>query len=583
MNIWQNTPDSAALSQQVESELASLRQHLEAFSSRHQEAAERLSIGNGMPADPDMALMLQGTALLCAKLHLRLNDGYSALCEQLLEIMAQDLLVPLPAMCIGRITDYAGSSVVHLGSNTRFQAQIGENTHDFFSTVDVEIPPWNLLSLTVSRGPFPESRTASIPAGSALKLALSSRCKNTPKDNNLSSLLFYLPPYAASANELFDLITSKCLGVLVSSEEDTFSLPPEKVILPAFKDDWSLLPINGLTFSGLNTLHQFLSFPDFFRFIQIDLGEIKNHLVRPTFEVWLLFDDISPTIGRSITPEHMLLGCVPLANIYPSRSGPAPLHHKETEFPIPKSPIYPDSRIFKITEITDISDPDTPKQLPPFLSSPLTESALSWMMVRKPETDCLIFEDTRSQRSRQPSPLLVVHALCYDTTAIELPMGTMLDCYCNQLPGVSATMIGRGYPVRPSPMRKHPPWSQLASLLLNSRTLFVDDHAHTRFSELLALFFSPESGIDKTITTCITELKSRQEVMPVINNNHCYASIGCQFYLRLNKNSIAGLPVSLFVHMIADALDAWRPFGNRSGLSAGFTHESEWRWRLNHE
>ena len=583
MNIWQNTPNSAALSHQIESELAHLRKHLEAFASRHQDAAERLSIGNGMPADPDMALMLQGIAFLCAKLHLRLNDGYSALCEQLLEIMAQDLLMPLPAMCIGRITDYTGANVVHLESQSRFQAQIGENTHDFFSTEAVDIPPWDIQSLSTSRGPFPESKTAFILAGSALKLTLSSLNQSSPKDSNLCSLLFYLPPYTASANDFFDLISSKCLGMMVSSGSEIFSLPSENITLPTFKDDWSLLPINSLTFSGLTTLRQFLSFPDVFRFIQIDLGEIQEHLIHPDFEIWLLFDNISPTLSRAVTPEHMLLRCVPLANIYPSRGGPVPLNLKETELPIPKSPIYPDSRIFKITDITDISDPDNPKQLSPFLSSPLTESALTWMMIRRSEQDYLIFEDTRSQQSQQPPPLMVVNALCYDTTAVELPAGTALDCYCNQLPGVSATMVGRGYPVRPSPMRNRPPWSQLASLLLNSRTLFADDHAHTRFSELLTLFFSPESGIDKAITTCITELKSRQEVMPIINNNHFYASIGCQFYVRLNKNGIAGVPISLFVSMIADALNAWRPFGNRSGLSAGFTHETEWRWKLSHD
>ena len=88
-------------------------------------------------------------------------------------------------------------------------------------------------------------------------------------------------------------------------------------------------------------------------------------------------------------------------------------------------------------------------------------------------------------------------------------------------------------------MKDRPAWSQLASLLLNSRTLFMDAHGHTRLAELLSLFYCPGSGIDKTVIGCITSVSSCQEVVPVISDNHIFASLGCHFYLRFDKASVA--------------------------------------------
>ena len=79
-------------------EFQSLNEQLHHFANDWPEAAHSLELERGRPSDPDMARLLDSLVWLCARLQVRLDDGYQSVSQQLLRLFYPDFLKPIPAM-----------------------------------------------------------------------------------------------------------------------------------------------------------------------------------------------------------------------------------------------------------------------------------------------------------------------------------------------------------------------------------------------------------------------------------------------------------------------------------------------------
>ena len=459
MNIWQLNRGDENLQGYIEQELDSLREYLKGYERLHPEAAVKLGISGGLPTDTDMALLVQGMAFLTARLNRRLDDGYGELCRQLLNIMAQELLAPLPAAGIARFTVLKNKTVTCIEKGTRFTVECEGRQHDCVCPVSLNIPPWQIDAIELNRGPFPSDDMINPVAGAGMHLQLSPTEPGLlPVVSELKNLLFYLPSYAAQADELFDLICGHLTSVVISCGGMLYELEPECISLPAFADDWWILPEKSLMFPGLRQMQEFFAYPDSFRFINLSLESVWSKLNRCGLDIWLLFDDAAISLMKAVGPQHMSLGCVPLINIFPARLGPARLDHETLLMPLKPGPVYPDSRVYRVCEVTDISKGDAPQAVPHFQRINGLAEKLGWMMVRKEQRDTLLFTDTRSRREQSSATLLVIDVLSYDSHATEFTPDAPVECLSDVAPGAKLALLGRGYPVRMvSPSSQLPP------------------------------------------------------------------------------------------------------------------------------
>ena len=119
----------------------------------------------------------------------------------------------------------------------------------------------------------------------------------------------------------------------------------------------------------------------------------------------------------------------------------------------------------------------------------------------------------------------------------------LFDC----LPGSTAQVLVRSWSVRGLEDRR-PGWLLLGSLLMNPRSLFCDENVEERLSNIMALFFRKDSGLEPSIINAIKSLSCEQEVCPVDHHSHHYmVSLGCRFEVRLNTASFNSLPTLLML------------------------------------
>ena len=211
-NFWQAQADDHSLRNYIEQEINALHQELAQFEQRHPDIAQKLQLLGGRPKDPDMTLMLEGVALLMARLQQRLDSHYDAIAEQLLNLMAQEVTAPLPAAAIIELLQLKNRTHVKLEANSQFIVNSEhEGQQDFRTPFTVSIPPWQVESAMLSRGPFPLPTTLTEGARVGLQIVCSTELSGLsvpPPDQQ--QLDFYINPQAPLSNLLFDLMAGPC-------------------------------------------------------------------------------------------------------------------------------------------------------------------------------------------------------------------------------------------------------------------------------------------------------------------------------------------------------------------------------------
>src|SRR5205823_11757217 len=81
-------------------ELTFLRQIGAEFAEKYPKVASRLQLEPDRCEDPHVERLLEGFALLAARVHLKINDDFPLITEALLNILYPHYLRPVPAMSV---------------------------------------------------------------------------------------------------------------------------------------------------------------------------------------------------------------------------------------------------------------------------------------------------------------------------------------------------------------------------------------------------------------------------------------------------------------------------------------------------
>lgn len=501
-------------------ELAALRDDAGEFAQRYPRVASRLLLTGETSSDPSVERLLEGVAFLAARVHRRLDDSFADITETLLEILAPQLVRPMPArLMVQARYDPARlprtfPATVPRGTMLRSGVVRSNQTIDaipctFRTTAAVDVWP---VEVTEARMlPLERSRVVGTAAQGTHVLSLRLACPEQVAFAGLGMDRLALTFQGADAVfDLYDAVTSRLNQVLVgpTGEGKYWPLPAEAVRPLGFEAEDALFDYDRRTHEGFRLLQDYFLFPE--KFLGVAVEGLRSCLTGIGSETELHFvfgeagtSTLCESLINQVDASMVQPNTVPAVNLFPMRSEPIPLRPGAIEYPVVADVRRP--RAFEVYSVEGAQLLARGQRIRHTPLSPLfgrlrayeDQPAGSWVLRRDVGADGGL--DTRIQIAGTgpdaPPPeegMVVLDLLC---TNRDLPQRMALTQTYGELSAVSGGSVqwrARGTvhrPLRP-PLGTDTLWRLLSQLSVNQMSLVEMDGTPLR--DLLRLF----AGID---------------------------------------------------------------------------------------
>jgi len=332
-------------------ELAFLRRMGSEFAARYPKVAGRLQLEPNKCEDPHVERLLEGFALLAARVHLRIDDDFPEIAEALLNIVYPHAVRPTPSMSLvefhpdpeqGKLT----SGLRIPAGTTLFSRPVGGVPTRFATSFDTTL--WPLRTAAV-RWAAPHQLNPTLRAGEAVG-ALSVQLEALPdvsiRSLPLESLRFHLAGEPGIVWTLHELLGSRCTEVVIREVESggrvqrSVTLPASSVSLAGFGRDEGVIPWEGRSFPGYRLLQEYFVFPEKFAFFDLSGLEILREAgFDQRAEIVFLFRSFERPERRAeletgVRADTVRLGCTPVVNLYKRVAEPVLITGTRQEYPL---------------------------------------------------------------------------------------------------------------------------------------------------------------------------------------------------------------------------------------------------------
>lgn len=352
-----------------ERELTYLRQMGGEFARKYPKVAGRLLLDPERCDDPHVSRLLEGFALLAARVHRRIDDDFPEICESLIRIVHPGYLRPTPSMTIVECQpDPAqGKKTVGMriprGTPLVSKATVEGLPCRFQTAYDVDLWPFSVASAEwrqPERMQRPPRATVGVQAVAAARLRL--RCQRDVVFTGLplSHLRFHLAGDASVVYSLYELLSDKCIEIQLRDPKDEkklISLDPSQLRMAGFDAEDSLLPFVRRSMDGHRLLQEYFAFPEKFLFFDLEgLEPLAQAGFGEEAEIVFLFSSFEraerqQVMELGVNERTFRLGCTPAINLFPKAAEPILLSQTRHDYTI-----VPDSRHSTVMEIFSIEE-----------------------------------------------------------------------------------------------------------------------------------------------------------------------------------------------------------------------------------
>jgi type VI secretion system protein ImpG len=333
----------------VERELGLLRQAGAGFAGRYPKLAGSLGTGGEGAADPHVERLIQGSAVLNARVGKLLDDGYAGFTEALLGMLYPHYLRPMPSCSIARIDhsgaragDHAGVTTLPRGTALTALGQ-AKVACRFRTVYDVAVAPvaigaaWFEPHIEV-----PPGLALPADAGAAICITLeSTRGALVQALAGLPRLRVFIDGEPSLRAALRDTLFMRAAGACVEADGQWRVLPGPPIAPVGFADDEALLPAAASEHGGYRLLGEYFAFPEKFDFFDIDLdavlADVPAGCARLTLRLALAGcrpDTPAARILRALVADNLVLGCTPIVNLYAQPATPIRVTHTLSSYPL---------------------------------------------------------------------------------------------------------------------------------------------------------------------------------------------------------------------------------------------------------
>lgn len=591
-----------------ERELTYLQQMGGEFARKYPQIAGRLLLDPDRCEDPHVKRLLEGFALLAARVHRRIDDDFPEIAESLTRIIHPGYLRPTPSLtvveCKADPAQGKRTAGVRLPRATEL---VSKQTVDglpcrFQTAYDVDLWPFSVVEAEwrqperMQRPPRPMS---GVQAVAAARLRL--RCYKDVVFSGLplNRLRFYLAGDAKSAYALYELLAEKCKEIQIrnpKNEETLIVLTPGHLKMIGFDRDENLLPSVRGSMDGHRLLQEYFALPEKFLFFDLDgLEPLAESGFGEEAEIVFLFSSFERSewqqaLELGVNARTFRLGCTPAINLFRQQAEPIPLDQTRHEYLV-----EPDSRHSAVMEVFSIEGVTAAN--PRFRNSVDLEPLYTYRHLsrdrndiafwvanrrlnefgeRRPSTMYISVVDLTGNFAHPEADVLLVQTL---STNFDLPFRLQIgleggDFEAPDFPAAQAVtaLVRPTVSVNPSGGRNHL-WRLISLLSLNY--LSLNEEGLTAMQEILRLHNMSDSPASENQVGSITKMKSSPGFSLVDTAYGPIPARGTKVEMELDEQQFAGGGLYLFASVLDKFIAGYASMNSFAQLTARSTLRKE--------
>src|SRR6185437_7750921 len=307
------------------------------FAAEFPKIAGRLGLDAFECADPYVERLLEGFALLAARVHLKLESEFPTFTQNLLDIVYPHFLAPTPSMQVVNFRpDLQGGKFENGYRVPRDTSLIGvlgkgEVTYCEFRTAqDVTLWPVVVKEVEYLAGAAAISALALADqrgAKAAIRLRLETVGQVPFAALSLQNLNFFVRGATVElSTNILEQVLANAVGMAVRPPIRPVPwidrLAKSQIGHIGLRDEEALLPFGPRSFQGYRLLSEYFAFPERFFFFSLNgLGPSIRRTEGTALEIFILLDRENKTLARGgLSPENLLLNCAPAINLFPGAS-----------------------------------------------------------------------------------------------------------------------------------------------------------------------------------------------------------------------------------------------------------------------
>ena len=369
-----------------EAELAYVREVGGEFARQYPKVAGRLGLGSIEVADPYVERLLEGFALLTARVQLKMEAEFPTFTQSLLQMVYPQYLAPTPSMAVVQFNPEATlrgmpqGAMLPAGTELRSLLGTEDQTNCEFRTAhDVQMLPIEIVDAEYIASPGAVAALG-LPEQRGVRAAIRIRLRTTGEApfNKLAldRLALFLAGPESARIRLYEQLLANLAAAYVRPTERPFPwlerLPDGAVRGLGFDPEEALLPRAPQSFDGYRLLQEYYAMPE--RLLFIEFGGLDRPVIRCAgreLDILLLLNRSEPALASAFGADQFALFCTPAINLFPKRSDRINLSGREAELHIVPDRMRPlDYEVFSVNAVEGFSaDGGAPQPFLPFYAA----------------------------------------------------------------------------------------------------------------------------------------------------------------------------------------------------------------------
>ncbi len=351
-------------------ELLYLRETAREFGEEYETVAGRLGLNTPTDSDPYVERLLEGVALLGARVRLKLQDQFPDFTQHLLSAIQPHYLSPTPSMCVAAFEPQEGDQAIATGFPVPRLTEMSATSADdaatpviFRTGQDVTLWPIRITEaeyLPTRAAVAAFSGAAGVRAEAGLRLKFSGMGGVPLSAVAPPTLPIYLDGSEMVPGELYRQLIGDGVAVVARSAASAAG-EAAWVKLPlaeqhGFEEDCALLPNGRRSFRGYRILSEYFACPE--RFLFVRLAELGKAFARcdGDCEVVFLFNRAAATLAGAVSPANFRLFATPAINLFEKQIDRVAVNEFDHEHQLIADRTKPlDFEVFRALEVTAYS------------------------------------------------------------------------------------------------------------------------------------------------------------------------------------------------------------------------------------
>lgn len=276
--------------------------------------------------DPDVRRLFEGFAFLTAKLRQRMDEDLPELLQDLVAVLAPQLLAPVPPMTtvewLPRPRALSASQIIPRGTRLRSRPAAGTACR-FVTSFDVALAPLRVAGVTVDEGP----------RGATVRLAFETTEPMPVGRLGLSRLRLHLAGGGRSGlgPELLRRLLTDAQSVRLSAGSMSREIGSPALRAGGLDAEDAVLPLGATANQSFRLIQEYLVFPQKFLYLDVSGLEGLAGSEAQGFEISIRLDHSLDDLPR-LEPANFRLHCTPAVNWFEAESEPLTVDGSRGEY-----------------------------------------------------------------------------------------------------------------------------------------------------------------------------------------------------------------------------------------------------------